>query len=412
MTAGRDRGGATEAGSVAAEVVSDAARLEGLASEWEALLRGSGTDELMLSPSWLVPWWAVFGSLGGRALRTLAIRREGNLVGLVPLLRRVHWYRPGIPFRRLEMLGTGEAESDEVCSEYLGPLSTPADEESVLATLVEALRDGRLGTWDELLFPAMDGSRGLPGRLVAALRAGGLTAWEEVTGEAPYVPLPSSWDAYLAALPSNRRYLVRRSLRDFDTWAEKAATLRVAATRDELAEGRRILLELHGERWGGTHGGAFLSERFASFHARVMPSLLERGCLELVWLEVASGPVAIAYNVVWNGKVYFYQSGRRIDLPRGIRPGIVLHAHAIRRAIEQGRREYDFLNGATRYKLQLSLASRPLVRVRCQRAPVREQLHRLVEGGVAVVRRRRHAPGRPGADDDDRARPDPSGPRA
>jgi CelD/BcsL family acetyltransferase involved in cellulose biosynthesis len=388
---------------VAAEVVTQAWQLEALSQDWEELLRASGSDEPMLSPSWLVPWWTIFGPLGGRALRTLTVRQEGRLVGLVPLLRRVHWYRPGIPFRRLEMLGTGEAVADEICSEYLGPVCAPDHEETVLTTLVAALRDGLLGKWDELLFPAMDGGRGLPGRLVGRLRGGGFLASEEVTGQAPYVPLPASWDAYLAALPSKRRYVVRRSLRDFDAWAGGAASLRVAATPPELAEGQRILLELHGERWGDAHGGAFRSELFAGFHRRVMPSLLEKGALELLWLEVDAAPVAIAYNIVWSEKVYFYQSGRRLDLPRDVRPGIVLHARAIQRAIERGRREYDFLNGATRYKRQLSLASRPLVQVRVQRAPVRERLHGMVEGSIGALRgwRRRTAPdddGRAGAD--------------
>jgi CelD/BcsL family acetyltransferase involved in cellulose biosynthesis len=130
-----------------------------------------------------------------------------------------------------------------------------------------------------------------------------------------------------------------------------------------------------------------------------MPALLEKGALELAWLEVAGAPVAIAYNIVWNEKVYFYQSGRRVDLPGRVRPGIVLHARAIQHAIESGRREYDFLNGATRYKRQLSLASRPLVRVRVARAPVRERLHGIVERGVGVlrVRLRRGAPSVEGA---------------
>ena len=375
-------------GTPAVEVITDAARLRALVPDWEALLEASSADEPMLSPSWLLPWWAVFGPLGGRTLRTLAVRVDGTLVGLVPLLCRWHWYRPGIPFRRLEMLGTGEAEADEVCSEYIGPLCRAGHEETVLGALGAALRDGRLGAWDEALFPAMNGDLDLPGRLVSVLGACGLAAREEVTGGAPHIPLPPSWDAYLAALPSNRRYLIRRSLRDFAAWAEGPARLRVATTRAQLAEGRRILLDLHDERWAGEHGGAFRSERFVEFHDRVMPSLLERGCLELLWLEVASRPAAIAYNVVWNDKVYFYQSGRRVDLPKGVRPGIVLHAHAIQRAIEHGRREYDFLNGTTRYKLQLSLASRPLVRVRAQRAPVRDRLHRLVEAGVATLRGR------------------------
>ena len=73
-------------------------------------------------------------------------------------------------------------------------------------------------------------------------------------------------------------------------------------------------------------------------------------------------------------------------MPKGIRPGIVLHALAIERAIAKGRREYDFLAGDSQYKLQLALATRPLVEVRAVRAPLRERARRLTDGAIARTR--------------------------
>ena len=86
--------------------------------------------------------------------------------------------------------------------------------------------------------------------------------------------------------------------------------------------------------------------------------------LELLWLVVRGEPIAASYNVVFGNKVYFYQSGRRMDVPKAVRPGIAMHALAIQRSIEAGRREYDFLQGASRYKRDLALASRALVTLR------------------------------------------------
>src|SRR5512133_1778885 len=100
-------------------IVSDPRQLEGLAGPWSELLERSGSNEIMLSPEWLIPWWRSFGNEGGRELRVGVLHRGDALVGLVPLLARWHWYALGIPFRRLELLGTGERERDEVCSEYL-----------------------------------------------------------------------------------------------------------------------------------------------------------------------------------------------------------------------------------------------------------------------------------------------------
>ena len=92
--------------------------------------------------------------------------------------------------------------------------------------------------------------------------------------------------------------------------------------------------------------------------------------------------------MVWNDKIHFYQSGRRVDLPAKIKPGIVAHAFAIRAAIEGGLREYDFLGGASRYKTELALATRPLVSLRAARKTLREALFTGLDRAAAHFRER------------------------
>jgi CelD/BcsL family acetyltransferase involved in cellulose biosynthesis len=87
--------------------------------------------------------------------------------------------------------------------------------------------------------------------------------------------------------------------------------------------------------------------------------------------------------------VLFYQSGRSLDVPKGIRPGIVLHARMIKAAIAAGRSEYDFLPGTSQYKLQLATASRPTMALRATRAPVRESVRRVLEHGIDLLRAQR-----------------------
>jgi CelD/BcsL family acetyltransferase involved in cellulose biosynthesis len=74
------------------------------------------------------------------------------------------------------------------------------------------------------------------------------------------------------------------------------------------------------------------------------------------------------------------------EVPHGIRPGIVLHAYAIKAAIAAGREEYDFLSGASQYKLQMSTATRPLMNLRASRPRYREDLLRLADRGVDLLR--------------------------
>jgi CelD/BcsL family acetyltransferase involved in cellulose biosynthesis len=160
------------------------------------------------------------------------------------------------------------------------------------------------------------------------------------------------------------------------------------------------LRSLHAERWGAEgHAGVFASQRFARFHEDVMPRFL-RGAdgvsLDLAWLIVRGEPIAAAYNLVYRGKLYFYQSGRKMVLPKAVRPGIAMHALGIRRSIECGLREYDFLAGASRYKRDLALASRPLTELRAVapnlRARAVDLLRTMTEGAIDRLRAARTPP--------------------
>lgn len=356
------------------EILRNISDLEALRAPWEDLASRAARSEPMLQPLWLLPWWRIFGTSGGRSLRVAVVRKGSRLIGLAPLLARTHWYRPGLPFRRLELLGSGEAQEDEICSEYIGVLAEKGAESLVAKALGSALREGRLGAFDEILLPAMSGDGPLPSALAAELAGMDLDIEVTTTSLAPYIPLPTSFQAYLDALPSSRRYLVSRSLREIEKWAGGEVALERAKTREELAQGRTLLESLHGERWRANgKDGVFVSKRFRAFHDEVMPVLFERGALDLLWMTIRGEPLAALYNIVWEGKTYFYQSGRQLDLPKQIRPGIVIHALAIRRAIELGQREYDFLGGASQYKTQLALETRPLVQLRAVKSFFREQ---------------------------------------
>ena len=374
-------------------VITSVAELEALRPEWEALLARSASDEPMLLPIWLLAWWRTFGGLDGRRLAVVTLREGDRLVGLAPLVGHAHRYAPGVRFTRLALCGTGEDEVDEVCSEYVGVIAERGTEGAVAEALSRALVAGELGRWDELVLVGMDGSAAMPAALAAALRGAGIATELEAIGSAPYIELPGSFADYLRGLSSSSRYLVTRSLRDFERWSGGEAELSVARTPAELAVGRSALLTLHGERWGD--GGAFASPRFRAFHDEVMPALLARGALLVAWLSVRGAPVAAAYGICWRDKVYFYQAGRSLEVPRGVRPGIALHAMLVRRAIEAGLREYDFLEGHSRYKRKLATATRSIVRLRAVRDPLgaRERARALAERARIEARLLRRAIG-------------------
>jgi CelD/BcsL family acetyltransferase involved in cellulose biosynthesis len=361
--------------------------LERLRPAWSDLLARSASDEPTLTPTWLLTWWQVFGPLDGRQLRIACFYRDGTLIGLAPLLLRRQWYPPAIPFKRLEPLGSGEGERDEICSDYLNVIAARGEEERVAERFAEALASDELGAWDELVLPAMNGESPMPGLLVSSLNRRGISAEAVTTNVSFHIPLPASWPAYLEQLSSSGRYLVKRSLRDFEAWARGEAKLEIVDDRRRLGEGQRVLRALHGERWSAEgRDGVFSSALFSAFHEAVMPALLDQGALELLWLSVRGEPIAALYNIIYRGKTYFYQCGRKMDLPKAVRPGIVMQAEGIRRAIALGRHEYDFLAGTQQYKKQLGLAERPIVEVRAARQSMRERARALAADGIALAR--------------------------
>ena len=385
------------------DVITRLADADALAPAWRDLL--ARVPERAATPTktplWCLTWWRVFGPIGGRSLRIVTVRDGGRLVGVVPLLRRWALHRRAVPVRRLELIATGEDEADEICSDYVGIVAESGYETRIAESLVAALESGKLGAWDELRLPAMQRDDEASAALVAALNRARIRAEIEPFGACPYIALPNSWEAYLSALGSQSRYLVNRSIRELETWGGQDGYAITRATDDATyREGRRLLHALHGERWstrgsmrGSTRGsnqeghGVFERERFRRFHDLIMPKLLadpRDGSLDLTWLTVRNRPIAIAYSIVYAKRIYFYQSGRALDLPKGVRPGIALHALAIKRAIAEGMREYDFLNGDARYKTQLALASRDLVTMRAVAPTFRA---RLIDAGRVRIDR-------------------------
>ena len=388
LLAGREDSASGPVEPLRMTVLSREEDLDRLSGEWDELLRRSLTHQPMLSPAWLLPWWEVYGRNTGRQLRVGVVREAERLVGLVPLHCRRYWYRPGIPFRRLEWLGADVDEQDGVCSEYLHLIAEAGRADEVFNCFVNTLCQGAFGGWDELVLGAMDGDHPCTKSLAQALAQAGLPLVVTPQTTAAFIPLPDTWDDYLKALPGRHRRVLLKTQRDFDTWADGKASFHRATSPAEVTETAGLLRTLHGERWGcgGRPGGAFQSPRFDRFHRRVLPELAGRDAVEICWLSVRGEPVAVNYSLVWDRKVYFYQCGRRLDLPAKVRVGVVLHAEAIRAAISAGCREYDFLGGAAQYKQQLALGSRPLVQCRVTRWPWRERARRLFEWGLDCLR--------------------------
>ncbi|MBX9681264.1 MAG: GNAT family N-acetyltransferase [Gemmataceae bacterium] len=368
-------------------MISNHAELQALVPAWRDLLRRSVSDEPMLSPEWLLTWWDIYGQ--GRELQVGCWERDSDLVGLALMHRRRRRYRLGLSFRRLEPLGSDGDEGDGVCSDYLNLIASAGEELTVARDFVRRLQANEFGRWDEWMCSRMDGEHPMSAALQTAFAEAGFVIEREAKDEAPYVALPESWEAYLATLNKKRRQSLTYAMRDFKAWAGDDFRVRSVESAADLPIARKVLADLHRERWQAEGSqGVFASPRFATFHERFQEAALQRGQLELTWIEVRGEAVAVHYSFVANGKLYFYQTGRKTDVPDKVRLGIVQVVFGVRKAIEGGLREFDFLPGVAQYKSLFASGSRPVVTFRVARPSWKESLRRGLKWTAAQLRER------------------------
>jgi CelD/BcsL family acetyltransferase involved in cellulose biosynthesis len=361
------------------QVLTEPWQLLEIAAAWSDLLGSSRHPEPMLHPAWLLTWWKYYGS--GRSLRVTLFYDGDRLIGIAPLCRRVHYYRPGIPFRRLEFLGSDSNLKSGVYSEYLGLIALEGFEPAIAKEFVEQLTKNAFGSWDECSFEMMNSEDIMTTYLFECLSRSELVVECTVQTDASYLTLPKDWDSYLSKVHGKRRNWFRHTMRAFNAWVgERGYRLCQATDTKSLREGFEILANLHEERWraaGGT--GAFRYPCFRKFHEDYTSQMLSAGKLELAWLTVGDEPVAAMYNIIGTDKLYFYQSGRRMSVPSHVRIGIVMFVLMLQQAMSNGYREFDFLGGEVGYKTRFTSQSRPLIKIRVAQPVMVETLRRLLK---------------------------------
>jgi len=185
------------------------------------------------------------------------------------------------------------------------------------------------------------------------------------------IPLPGTFDEYLAGRSSRTRSSYRRALRT----AEQADLLRAVAAHD-LDAALADLVDLHARR------AASLGERHPAIDDRLARVLRE---VSPVVFEVVDEGRRIGVHVRLDrpGGAWSYTAG--ID-PEALKlaPGTVLELASIRDAIERGHRLYDLGPGDQPYKASLGAVMEPRADVQAASPSVRGRLI----GAAAVSARR------------------------
>ncbi len=132
----------------------------------------------------------------------------------------------------------------------------------------------------------------------------------------------------------------------------------VAESLREALEFLHGLRDLHQASWTGRgHAGAFATDFYSRFHENLVSKLFDTGEIQLLRVRAGDHPIGYLYNLRKGGKVHAYQSGFTFDPDSRLKPGLVSHSLAIDYNMQTGASVYDFMAGASQYKISLGTHS-------------------------------------------------------
>ena len=333
--------------------VTEADAFAQLQPEWDRLVRASVLPLPFLLHDYLRIWWEERGAgEWAEARLAVAVYRDdrGALAGAAPFFVTPTRHGP-----TMMLLGSHRL------TDYLDVAVRPDAREGFFHMLGEALfgperafPQVRRWEWWNLLpqSPLLAAARGWAQRY-------GLDLTESPVEVAPYIPLPRSWEAYLAGLSKKQRHEIRRKLRRAQRQEAPVRWHRVEPTEDPEAACRTFfhLALFHPEK------AAFFTEARRRWLCRVVQAAHRGGWLFLAFLTVGGEPAAAFLGFDFQQRLWIYNAGLH-PAYRHLSPGWVLLAHILQWAIAQGYTELDFMRGPETYKYRFGARNRELRWVR------------------------------------------------
>ena len=310
---------------------------------WRELVEADPAATFFHTPDYLKLYWEEFGERPEHLLLAFAEEDDGTQVGAVA------FERIGSTLR---FLGGTEV------TDYMGPVGLPDRQERVSKELWAGLvaRDD----WTDADLRGLPEDR--PWLSLLADAAAGQDLATEVTddqnGVAPFLPLPSTWEAYLEGLPAKLRHEIRRKANKLE--AEAGPFRVVTATPQTLIGLLDRFVELH--RMSEGPKGVFMQPGMEIFFRRLGEAFGPSGIFRLTFIDVGGQLAAGTIGFAFGGTFFLYNSA--FDRTWGnLAPGMVLVGEDIRLAIEDGCRAFDMLKGDYRYKYRFGAEPRAVKRL-------------------------------------------------
>ncbi|MDO8184243.1 GNAT family N-acetyltransferase [Conexibacter sp. JD483] len=333
-----------------------------LTGEWERLHDACAASPF-LHPGLVTLWAQAFGA-GPVTLAT--VRRDGELVGALPLLRQG---------RRL--VSAADWHTVET-----GLLARDAAAAAALAATLARARADRI----ELSFLDPAGAA----TVRAAAQTAGYRVEEQLQIASPYLELSGDWTAFQAAQPPRRRRDRERLRRRLGDHGEVSVTFDDGADASTRATMLDTLLELEAQGWKAERGTAIAQRADTTRYYRELAGwAAARGWLRLAELRAGERVVAATLVLQAHGVRYGVKMGYDLSLRRA-GPGVLLLEDVVRQAFEERLSRVEFLGGGDKYKRDLASGMRDRIGLRAFAPSVRGRVdHARTVHGPRVARQLR-----------------------
>jgi CelD/BcsL family acetyltransferase involved in cellulose biosynthesis len=294
----------------------------GVVSEWEGLADRVAANPF-LYPGFVLAWQRAFGH---GVLSLVTIRRGGELVAVLPMVRRrgvlvypANWHTP-----------------------RSGVLAVDPEAATGLARYVSQLRARRIS----LAFVDVDDQSTMA--LSAEVARAGYRILQRTLTRPPYLDLHGDWAEYEAGMKSSVRSNLRRLRRRLDE--------RGTVTLEEVQGGERLepalaeVMRVESLSWKGGSGTAIDSqEHTRDFYEQVARWASGRGWLRIHMLCLDGNPIAVSLGIEANGVYFGVKMGYDPAYSR-MAPGMVMVNDLVRRAFENGLSRFEMLGSDDAYK--------------------------------------------------------------
>jgi CelD/BcsL family acetyltransferase involved in cellulose biosynthesis len=313
---------------------------EPLAREWDELADRAAAPPF-LRPGWVAAWAAAFVQ---SPVRVAALRRDGELVAVVPLMfghsvvrSPTNWHTP-----------------------VFGPVVRDGDAAARLSSWLVGLGKRRISL--DFVDPTTSATQAFE----AAARGAHYRPTSRVRLRSPYLELAGMRDGAEQLLTAKRRSNLRRQCRRLSRLGE--VTLDVQDGREDLDRRLTEAFAVEGSGWKAARGSAITSRaETLRFYRDVAAWAAGRGWLRIVLLRCGGRPIACDIGIDAHGSHYLVKTGYDPEF-RNYGPGVVLRRDAITRAAEAGLATYEFLGHVTPTKLEWSERCRERVLLQAFRA--------------------------------------------